>query len=95
MEWGFGAIPRHLWRQRRYRSDHAVVFNANDNAPPIAVCKNNYTANWHNFTFLIPHPNPPPLGEGVYEKRRLCQFAVYLTGNAFQIILRTGIILRF
>jgi adenine-specific DNA-methyltransferase len=34
-----------------------------------------YTANWHNFTFLIPHPNPPPLGEGVYEKRRLCQFA--------------------
>ncbi len=36
-----------------------------------------YTANWHNFTFLIPHPNPPPLGEGVYEKRRLCQFAVY------------------
>jgi hypothetical protein len=20
--------------------------------------------------FLIPHPNPPPLGEGVYEKRR-------------------------
>jgi len=35
-----------------------------------------YTANWHNFTFLIPHPNPPPLGEGVYEKRRLCQFAV-------------------
>ena len=37
-----------------------------------------YTANRHNFTFLIPHPNPPPLGEGVYEKRRLCQFAVYL-----------------
>ncbi len=37
-----------------------------------------YTANWHNFTFLIPHPNPPPLGEGVYEKRRLCQFAVYI-----------------
>ncbi len=35
-----------------------------------------YTANRHNFTFLIPHPNPPPLGEGVYEKRRLCQFAV-------------------
>ena len=37
-----------------------------------------YTANRHNFTFLIPHPNPPPLGEGVYEKRRLCQFAVYV-----------------
>ena len=36
-----------------------------------------YTANWRNFTFLISHPNPPPLGEGVYEKRRLCQFAVY------------------
>ena len=40
------------------------------------TAKNRYTANWHNFTFLIPHPNPPPLGEGVYEKRRLCQFAV-------------------
>ena len=39
-------------------------------------CNLLYTANWHNFTFLIPHPNPPPLGEGVYEKRRLCQFAV-------------------
>jgi len=39
-----------------------------------------YTANRHNFTFLIPHPNPPPLGEGVYEKRRLCQFAVYMSG---------------
>ena len=30
------------------------------------------------WRILIPHPNPPPLGEGVYEKRRLCQFAVYL-----------------
>jgi len=28
------------------------------------------------FTFLIPHPNPPALGEGVYKKRRLCQLAV-------------------
>jgi hypothetical protein len=42
------------------------------------LSRTDYTANWHNFTFLIPHPNPPPLGEGVYEKRRLCQFAVYL-----------------
>ncbi|MEI6262715.1 MAG: hypothetical protein WCR46_22800 [Deltaproteobacteria bacterium] len=40
--------------------------------------KKAYTANRHNFTFLVPHPNPPPLGEGVYEKRRLCRFAVYI-----------------
>ncbi len=44
---------------------------------PLKQVHSCYTANWHNFTFLIPHPNPPPLGEGVYEKRRLCQFAVY------------------
>ena len=46
------------------------------NADILAFRYFKYTANWYNFTFLVPHPNPPPLGEGVYEKRRLCQFAV-------------------
>ena len=50
-----------------------------------------YTANRHNFTFLIPHPNPPPLGEGVYEKRRLCQFAVYIADEISKpLIIRRG-----
>lgn len=54
-----------------------------------------YTANWHNFTFLIPHPNPPPLGEGVYEKRRLCQFSVYIWSSNDEVSVFTGICLTF
>jgi hypothetical protein len=49
-----------------------------------------YTANRHNFMFLIPHPNPPPLGEGVYEKRRLCRFAVYLAKAAISDLISVG-----
>jgi hypothetical protein len=30
-----------------------------------------YTANEHDLAFLNPHPNPPPPGEGVYEKFRI------------------------
>ncbi len=55
-------------------ADLKVTKNLNTYLRPDTRSK--YTANRHNFTFLIPHPNPPPLGEGVYEKRRLCQFAV-------------------
>ncbi len=50
-----------------------------------------YTANWYNFTFLVPHPNPPPLGEGVYEKRRLCQFAVYFERSMTEFLLTAEI----
>jgi hypothetical protein len=52
----------------------------------ILLPKMDYTANRHNFTFLIPHPNPPPLGEGVYEKRRLCRFAVYEPEERTEVI---------
>jgi hypothetical protein len=48
-----------------------------------------YAAKGHDFTFLNPHPNPPPLGEGVYGKLGLCQFAVYVKAVSMSLTLNT------
>ena len=45
-----------------------------------------YAAKGHDFTFLNPHPNPLPLGEGVYGKPGLCHFAIYVSESCLNVI---------
>lgn len=45
-----------------------------------------YAAKGHDFTFLNPHPDPPLLGEGVYGKPRICQFAIYVSESCLNVI---------
>jgi hypothetical protein len=35
---------------------------------------------------LNPHPDPPLLGEGVYGKPRICQFAIYVSESCLNVI---------